>query len=604
MANILAALKRHNIYRVAAAYAVVAWVLGQRVGILMPIFDLPQWIARAFLLLLGLGFPVALVFAWANQLALERGGAARVSTGKLDWFLAGALVVVIVLVSYQQLAPTRTAQSQQAGVTAARAASAAPAGAISIAVLPFVNLSGDATQEFFSDGMTEEITAALAKVPDLRVVGRTSAFQFKGEKKDLRAIGQALNATHLIEGSVRKDGNQLRITAQLIKAEDGTHVWTENYDRELKGVFAVQEEIASAIAGALRMPLGLKPGENLVNNRSIEPESYQQYLRAKALVRARGQKPLSDAAALLEQVVARDPNFAPAWAQLGLAYGLTPNYDPAWDSGSVDEFRRVVDASLTRAEAAARRAIQLDTNLADGYLSLARALDPRGKFLLAEEFYSKALALDPNNPDALDLYSTLVAGVGRLKEALAMKQRLLALEPLVLTYQSSTAGVLRDNGQTDAAMAMLKALPPGRASSLVAKLYAEAGRYGEAADALAIPSGTYLPGTAEETAARLLRTAPATAPSPQTLPPLGDLDWVYLYVGASGRVLDFDERNVDAGYLTTIDAASFWRPAYAPVRKTERFKALVRKAGLVDYWRAKGWPDLCHPVGADDFVCD
>src|SRR5882672_1710364 len=268
MANILAEVKRHNIYRVAAAYAVVAWVLGQLVGILMPIFDLPQWIARAFLLFLAFGFPVALVFAWVHQLAPESGAVARTTTGKLDWFLAGALLVVIALLSYQQLAPSlgvRTAQ--QSGLAAARAASVSPAGAISIAVLPFANLSDDKQQEFFSDGMTDEISGALAKIPDLRVVGRSSAFQFKGENKDLRTIGQALGATHLIEGSVRKAGARVRISAQLVQAGNGLQVWSENYDRELTDVFAIQEDIAKAIAMSLRMPLGLKPGETLITSR-------------------------------------------------------------------------------------------------------------------------------------------------------------------------------------------------------------------------------------------------------------------------------------------------------------------------------------------------
>ena len=265
--------------------------------------------------------------------------------------------------------PREPLKSQQAGVAAARAASATKAGAISIAVLPFTNLSSDPEQEFFSDGMTEEITAALAKVADLRVVARTSAFQFKGENKDMRAVGQALGATHLIEGSVRKAGTRVRITAQLIKTDDGTHIWSENYDRELTDIFAIQEDIATAIAGALRMPLGLAPGERLVSNRSIDPESYQQYLRAKALVRARGLKPLTDAAALLEQVVARDPDYAPAWALLAQAYGQRRS-STRRRSGPAEELRRLVDASLPRAEAAARRAIQLDPNLADGYFAL------------------------------------------------------------------------------------------------------------------------------------------------------------------------------------------------------------------------------------------
>ena len=148
-------------------------------------------------------------------------------------------------------------------------------------MLPFANLSGDASQEFFSDGMTDEITSALAKVANLRVVGRTSAFQFKGQNKDLRAIGQALGATYLIDGSVRKAGNRVRITAQLIKADDGIGLWTDNYDRELTDVFAIQEDIATAIAGALRVPLGLQQGERLVSNRTSDVESYQDYLRGQ-----------------------------------------------------------------------------------------------------------------------------------------------------------------------------------------------------------------------------------------------------------------------------------------------------------------------------------
>jgi TolB-like protein len=168
---------------------------------------------------------------------------------------------------------------QEAGIAAARNAAADAHSAISLAVLPFVNLSSDKEQEFFCDGMTEEITAALAKVPDLRVVARTSAFEFKSKNVNIKTMGEQLGATHLIEGSVRKAGNRLRITAQLIKADDGTHIWAKDYDRELTDVFAVQEDITRAITTSLRMPLGLKPGENLVNNRKIDPIPYTNYLR-------------------------------------------------------------------------------------------------------------------------------------------------------------------------------------------------------------------------------------------------------------------------------------------------------------------------------------
>ena len=607
MANLFAELKRRHIYRVAAAYAVVAWVLLQLVANVSPILDLPPWIARSILLLLVIGFPIALVFAWVQQLAPEGGALTRVSTGKLDWALVSALLIVIALVSYQQLAPApaaKTAQGQQAGVAASRVTSATQAGAVSIAVLPFTNLSSDPNQEFFSDGMTEEITSALAKVPNLRVVGRTSAFQFKGENKDLRTIGQALSATHLIEGSVRKDGNQLRITAQLIKADDGTHLWTESYDRELKGVFAVQEDIAKAIVAALKVPLGLHQAELFVTNRAISTDSYQKYLRARGLVRTRQPMQATDANGLLEEITARDTDYAPAWALLALAYDVTPQ-DAAWYSGAMEETRRVGKDSLPKAEAAALRAIQLDANLADGYASLGRVQLARGELLRAEESYSRALALDPNNPDALLFYGNLLAEVGHLKEALAVMQRLRAVEPFVPIHNLNASVVLWLNGQADNAIAIMEALPRVAARDVdLSEIYASEGRYGEAADELRnIPAGTFLPGIAQE-GERLLRKAPGKADSLEAIPRLGRLGFVYLYIGAPLRALEFHEAGVDAAYTIAITTAVLWHPSYAPVRKTERFKAFARKAGFVDYWRARGWPDLCRPMGADDFVCD
>jgi TolB-like protein/DNA-binding SARP family transcriptional activator/Tfp pilus assembly protein PilF len=510
--------------------------------------------------------------------------------------LTGVLIVAIALISYQRFVLTDARNAAATEPTM----SASQASATSIVVLPFANLSGDSSQEFFSDGMTEEITAALAKVPSLRVVARTSAFQFKGQNQDVRMVAQSLGASHLLEGSVRKNGNRVRISAQLIEGGSGTHLWSENYDQEFTDIFAIQENIATAIARALHVPLNLAPGVRLVSSRSADPESYQQYLRARALIAGRGLKGLTDAIALLEQVVAHEPNFAPAWSLLAQAYDLTPNNHPAQDSGSIEEFRNVVDASLPKAEAAGRRAIQLDASYTGGYLILGLLQHRRGKWLLSEEFISKALEMDPNNPDALQSYSNLLAAVGRLKEALAMKQRLRALEPFVPVFTASTAALLWLNGQNDDATAILKDLRP---SPGLAVIHAAAGRYGEAADALLKSE----PGNASEavkTAANLLRTAPVSAvASPGTLPRLGYLGFVYLYVGAPDRVLEAYERNVEAGYLVALANGLLWHPSYAPARKTDRFKAYIRSAGLVDYWRVKGWPEFCRPTVVDDFVC-
>jgi TolB-like protein len=606
MANLFAELKRRHIYRVAAAYAVVAWVLLQLFNNMEPMLKLPDWAGTFVLVLLLGGFPFALIFAWIHQLTTADGAPAQANHGAVDWMLAGALAVVIALIVYEQTATGSRSGTAQRQANVASATAPAPSG-ISIAVLPFLNLSRDPDQEFFSDGMTEEITAALAKVPNLRVVGRTSAFQFKGQNGDLRAIGQALGAGHLLEGSVRKDGNQLRITAQLIKADDGTHVWTESYDRELTGVFAVQEDIAQAIAGALRVPLGLKQGESLVPSRTAKLESYQDYLRAKALVRVRGLRepggPLTEAAKLLEQVVARDPDYAPAWALLGQAYSLIAPLASTYFSGSVEGLRRIEEESLSKAETAAQRAIRLDPNNADAYAALALVQALRGKFIQSEDLFNQALALDPGDPEALNSYSIQLASAGRLRDSLPLRQRLQALEPFVPVFNVFTAEILWLNGQNDAAIAMVKALPPNPVfgAYILAEIYAAAGRYGEAADALQM--APFLPGIVE-TAARLLRTAPAKAAGPQGLPRLGVLGFVYLYIGAPERALDPPEDFLAAGVWNAVATFYLWHSSASPVRKTERFKAYLRNAGFVAYWRERGWPDLCRPVGAADFVCD
>jgi TolB-like protein/DNA-binding SARP family transcriptional activator len=508
--------------------------------------------------------------------------------------LAGVLLVAIAFISYREFAPLGTHQA----VVGERGASTSESSAVSIAVLPFVNLSGDAGQDFFSDGMTEEITSALAKVPDLRVVGRTSAFQFKGQNHDLRAIGQSLAVTHLIEGSVRKAGDRVRITVQLIKADDGTHLWSEDYDRELTDIFAVQEDIARAITASLRMPLGLKPGENLVNNRSIDPESYQQFLRARALI-GRTQSRPTEAIQLLEHVLARNPDYAPAWERLAYAYVLMPTFGPA--IASVDEARRVIDGYISKVEAAAKRAIELDPNLAAGYSSLGFAMLQRGDILMASDLEAKAFALDPNDPSSLHSHSIILAILGQVKQANAMRQQLRALDPFVPLYNRWSALYLWVDGQNDAAISILNDIPSNPPGPL-AMIYAWMARYAEAADLL-----ENAPAPFAKDAARVLRTAPAKAAEPQSLPQLGGvngLNWVYLYVGAPERALEPLASNISITRASPAAIPFMWHASWAPVRKTERFKAYVRSLGLVDYWHAKGWPEFCHPTSRDDFACD
>ena len=258
-------LKDHRIAQWTVGYVAVAYGIQHGITLTSEAFKWPDSVIRISMLLFLLGVPVAMALAWYHGDRTAR----RISSGELA--VVSIMLAGLSLAFYIFIRPSDVVPSRLASLTGP-----STANGISIAVLPFANMSGDSSQEFFSDGITEEITAALAKVQGLTVLGRTSAFQFKGQNQDLRNIGQTLGASHLIEGSVRKAGDRVRITAQLIRADNGSHLWTENYDRNLTDIFAVQEEIAQAIAASLQVPLGLKQGEHLVPNRTNDLDSYQQ----------------------------------------------------------------------------------------------------------------------------------------------------------------------------------------------------------------------------------------------------------------------------------------------------------------------------------------
>jgi tetratricopeptide (TPR) repeat protein len=274
------------------------------------------------------------------------------------------------------------------------------------------------------------------------------------------------------------------------------------------------------------------------------------------------------------------------------------NYSAAgtFNSFSLDEVRKVVQSARKSAEPAARKAIQLDPSLAEGYQSLAGIQQSAGKFIEAEELSVKAHALDPSVG-----YARLLMAAGRVKEALVMRQEENALEPFIPFATRNLAVALWVNGEDDAALALFKTVP--LANRYIALVHAAAGRFNEAAETLlSAPSGTYSPDVLKE-AVRLLRAAPTTV-APEHPVPLGPVDFVYLFVGAPDRVLNYYERNVDAGWMLNAQNDLLWHPSYAPARKTERFKVLVRKMGFVDYWRVKGWPEFCRPTTGDDFECN
>jgi TolB-like protein/DNA-binding SARP family transcriptional activator len=549
----------------------------------------------------------------AQHLASADSAPQNVHGSSLGWILAGGLAAAMaIFLVYEFAVPAGTTSAQQV-VEAAKASSSSQPGGISIAVLPFGNLSSDAGQEFFSDGMTEEITAALAKVPNLQVVARASAFQFKNANKDMRAVGQALGVRYLITGSVRRAASRVRITAQLVRTDSGVNVWSESYDREFTDVFAIQEEIARAITSSMRMPLGLAPGDSLVHG-TRNLSTYQQYLQAKAWLRDRNSPQSGPFLQTLESVVARDPGFAPAWAQLARAYQFQITSSPAVPEGSVATARGIVQTFQDKAETAAHEAIRLDPRHPGGYSALANLRWAGGRWAEAEDSVKQALALDTNDPDALFSYSNVLLKTGQPRKALAVVQKLRTMEPLVPAYEGQAAMIMQVNGDNEAAIAIFEAVPTNARTTVtyeyLARAYAAAGRYAEAADTL-IQAASATPNPQNrkplQDAALILRSAPAKAENPKTLPALGriegDLFFVYASVGAMDRALDYPDREAQIRYMPD-SGKTMWSAVMAPARKTERFKAFARNTGLVDYWRQKGWPEFCRPMGTDNFVCD
>jgi tetratricopeptide (TPR) repeat protein len=294
---------------------------------------------------------------------------------------------------------------------------------------------------------------------------------------------------------------------------------------------------------------------------------------------------------------------------LGLAYYFVVNGDRARTSGTGDELRHVVDVYIPKMEAAYRRAVELDPNYPGGYGGLGVVQLERGNLLSADELWAKLIALsDPNEPRFLYGRGVTLAILGRVKEANSVMRQLQAVEPFVPVFNRYTALYLWVEGQNDAALAILNAMPPDAPNRVndLAMVYASMGRYREAANMLekaASGTGNNTPEMVKE-AARLLRMAPANVPVPSSLPRLNTLDWVYLYAGAPERAIETNEYGLKSGFAGAANLPLMWHASYAPVRKTDRFKAYVRALGLVDYWRAKGWPQWCHPTTGDDFACN
>ncbi|MGH8148430.1 MAG: TIR domain-containing protein [Steroidobacteraceae bacterium] len=477
-------------------------------------------------------------------------------------------------------------------------------GSVSIAVLPFVNMSSDAEQEYFSDGLSEELINQLVKAKRLRVTGRTSSFVFKGRTDDLRLIGQRLGVSHVLEGSVRKAGSRLRITAQLVKCRDGFHLWSETYDRQLDDVFAIQDEVATAVAEALGVAFGFgeaAPGPAP----TTRVDAYDKYLRGRALLHQQGAAELRRAIEIFREAIALDPDFVPAWRGLYRAH-----------QDSILWVAESTEAALAGMAEAAARIEALTPDAWWSHALRADQLDAQRRWLDAEAAAEAALAGAPaSEADCIRTYGQLLINVGRLKEAIPFWERARRMDPLSLLASLILQAALDFSGRRAEAeleyerskdlsgdrdmveyLALFRALPSGETVMI-------RGLLGRVMTHQAVPvSGLEdLPAVFGQPEVMLERLRQArTDPANQDATRQYKIAlWAAWHGDASLAAGALRRFAID---LSSPRCGAIWHPALSEARKTPAFKAIACDLGLADYWRRSGkWGDFARPAGRDEF---
>ena len=606
-----AELRRRQVVRVGALYAVVGWLLVQMASAFESALGLPDWFDTLVVALLAIGFPLALVLAWAFELTPEGvkrstsvGGSPPSQRFATDAVLITAVIALLGVSLFQVLRPRSPASSDETA-----AAGAAAAGTLSIAVLPFVNMSSDAEQEYFSDGLSEELLNQLAQIEELEVIGRTSSFAFKGQNVDLRSIGEQLNAAHVLEGSVRKSEDRLRITAQLIDAASGVHLWSETYDRRLDDVFAIQDEIARSVADALSVTLGVRAA-SADASLTADVEAYDLYLRARAQIARFAPEDFARAAELFREALALDPGFSRARAGLVHAAFYSMIYVPERRA----EAERAIEEAV--AQGRARAPDDWATQFAVAVLHIQRY-----EWADAEDAFARVAARAPASvPEVDELRSLMVTTMGRVEDALEILQASMSSDPLSANRSWQLQFVLALLGRAEEAEAEYQRsrdLPGADAREDIAHWALL--RIWNGGDAALIEQrfDTFLnrqtvptPWIANvravygnpEAALAIIRAAlddPASQDSTR-------LQFVASYAAHYGDT----ELALTAARRAFVDLrgpnmAALWWPDMAVARRLPAFKDLVREIGLVDYWRTIGdWGDFCRPVGVDDFECE
>ena len=607
--GLFAELKRRNVLRAGALYVGAAWALSQGMAQLLPVFDFPNWVVRWFVIAAMIGFPFAMLWSWfyewtpqgiQREREIERdASSSRKSGKKLDRWIVAVLSIAVVLLLANTLVVHNGAGTDAASLVAPK----------SIAVLPFIDMSPAHDQGYFSDGMSEEILNALAQVKDLKVAGRTSSFYFKGRDQDLRAIGKALGVANVLEGSVRKQGDKVRITARLIKASDDTHLWSHDYEGDLSDVFTLQDNIARAIADQLQAVLTFDQKAHLVQAGTTNSDAYNLYLQATDALNHRDYKRMGDAIGWLEQAIRLDPNFAQAHARLAMIHVL------GWSQ---------YGASESEAGRQAKLAYALDPKLAETQYALSFLARRERRYLDSHEALDRALALAPDDASANFYDAQALINTGYSRHGTERLDRTLAIDPLLPNALHWRAMQYLFAGDVDTAERMWKRAGDAglsyadigfaevakvrgdyaRARALVLPLMLASKDKTACLRSPAVSLPVYLQGAiGGDAAARANALAvvdECLAAKPERVPLWAVQGLVEL--APAERALQ-----VIAQGPTTDDAGLFnyfWSPKWRDLRRSPAFPEFARNIGFAAVWDRYGPSDSCQRRASGDYICE
>ena len=623
MSGFFSELKRRNVIRMAGLYLVGAWLITQVAGTVLPMFDAQSWVARSIVTALAIGFIPAMIFAWVFELTpdgLKRDS--EIQTGqsiapqtaqKLNRLIAALLVLAVIYFGVDKfyLAPKREAalvkQTKQA-ITEQVASQEKSENEKSIAVLAFENRSADKANEYFSDGVAEEILNSLAKVKDLKVAGRTSSFFFKGKNENLTTIGKTLGVAHVLEGSVRKQGDKLRITAQLIRVSDGFQIWSENFEGTDADIFALQEKIARQVTSELKVALNAGQQSQLIDTGTSSPEAYALYLQATAIFNRRDTAQYQDAVAALQKALALDPKYARAHSRLATLHATLGAYMDV-------EYGKTNAKAIAEANAA----LALDPSLAEPHAVLGLTYGKqRGGYLRQREEFERAIALDPNDVNSNFWYGLSLVMTGYSAAGISRLEHALSIDPMMPNVVRWRGLMYFLDGDLDNAELYLNR---ARSSGL---LFAErelsyiAFQRGDVATAIRkwsdgteslqnnlpsgraeiIANGIYGDALAKSRALALIDDVLAQ-PQPCST---GMLPLSLLMLGKPERALSAVLK------LPDIDNSDFfarlWSRNGTQARALPEFPEFLQKMGLVELWDKYGAPDHCRKDAKGDYVCE